>query len=92
MKSEKVISTGYFYAKDVPIIVDSKIKSDGFSELNKDGAHVCQGITSPRMTVVMYSMGDQRKDQKRVNALDSIFMELLANNQILGYNLSGVSK
>ena len=92
MRSDKVISTGYFYAKDVPLIVNSKISSDGFSEMNKDGAHMCQGISAPRMTIVIYSIGDQRKDQKRVNALDSIFMELLANNQILGYNLSGVSK
>lgn len=78
------------YYREIPLILDTYIKTDGHIIFNKDGIYPINGHESPRCSLLMEDIGDKTKNDKRINKLRSILEELQKNNQIISFQIKNI--
>jgi hypothetical protein len=82
-----IINKILVYYREIPIILDTYIKTDGHIIFNKDGIYPVNGHEAPRASLLMEDTGDKTKNDKRIAKLHSILGELQKNNQIISFQI-----
>lgn len=71
------------YYRSIPNALACLVNKDGNMSMVKDGVHRINDHSCPRLSIYVYSKGD---DKKRLKNLLSVLEELQSNNQIVKYS------
>jgi len=74
----------YIYYRDLPLSLSTYIQADGNMSLVKDGVKQGVGHACPRATLYI-DKTDPIRDEKRLDELLKLLVELENNNQIVGH-------
>lgn len=74
------------YYRDLPSSLDYFIHLDEFMGYTKDGVKTFQEHKCPRLSLYVEPTGNVSLDKDRINKLEALLLNLLSNNQIVGYS------